>query len=107
MRAFLKSLVGYAAIDTGWKLYFVGLFVIFVIAEIKIHADEPAPKQILVPFNEAEQKGMNDLQRDMNVLQLRVENFRLSKCLQESIPAAQCGQLAPTGVYRLVAPEKR
>ena len=71
-------------------------------------ADEPAvPKQILVPFNEAEQKGMNDLQRDMNVLQLRVENFRLSKCLQESIPAAQCGQLAPTGVYRLVASEKK
>ena len=67
-------------------------------------AEEPtAPKQILVPFNEAEQKGMNDLQREYSVLQLRGENMRLRKCLAESIPDPQCGQLAPTGVYRLVA----
>ena len=103
MKTFFTALLTYAKKDTGWKLYFVALFIAFVIAEVKINADEPTPKQILVPFTEAEQKGMNDLQRDMSVLQLRVENFRLSKCLQESIPAAQCGQLAPTGVYRLVA----
>jgi len=86
---------------------FLAACAVFAGLNALVHAaDEPtAPKQILVPFNEAEQKGMNDLQRDMSVLQLRVENFRLSKCLQESIPAAQCGQLAATGVYRLVAPK--
>jgi hypothetical protein len=93
------------------KLFWYALLVSGAYAADPITAPAPAPAPTPIPVSAADNRALEDKQRDMNLLQQQaytismqmralhseIEGIRLSSCLTAGVRAAECGQLAQQG----------